>query len=230
MQHVPPTTYPGRRLTEAFVQHSYTFALAPHRPRDLVLRGNHKEATEQLVEWRKEMEQLKALRSSIPNLEQRAMEWCQRANALTLKMNRAEERDQAAFEAAQKEMLNLFRERNNPMLLLLQGASADNVIVEVLYLLALCKHELAELQERRTGHGSPRAVAAWQEAGYWWGRFLLDYPNSLAAPAARRHCAATLLELGQFAESRKQLLDFSGELTDLEKLTRQYLANQLMKK
>jgi hypothetical protein len=219
---------PGARIKAAFADRVGALA-KPGGARDLILRGQYAEATEQLVAVQTKLQQRP---KSVQDVEQNTKEWAETSVRFYADLSRLERAaakgDPAAIpnlEEARRRVDNLWKLVGGPMAYL-DYLTNEPLAVEATYLLAVCKHEQAE----RGGHQPDAATdkAAWQSAQRWWNTFLGNYPDSPAAPAARRNLARALEASGQAVEARAAYeAVLTSNLSPLEKLACKYRASRL---
>jgi hypothetical protein len=213
-------------------------------PRDLILHGRFDEAARLLVAMHGELQRQKA-RPGGPQLDQRLRQWCEKALAAYSDLIRAEQGAGAAggkdapptiAVAVAKERINqLWGPESRPVSDILQRSMAEPMLERVVYLLALCKQEQAEVKQGRAGRPKPPLspterkdlADAWKSASSWWNSYLREYGSAPAAPAARLLRARALQELGDRQAAVVLLEDLSGVASDLEKTSRLYQAKQL---
>jgi hypothetical protein len=159
---------------------------------------------------------------------------------------RAGGKDMGGRDQARAQVEAVWKEGQEPLMVLLEGRSAQVRTADVTYLLGLCKQETAErLQARvdRAGGKAPEADVqaaqeAWKDAVMWWQNYesdlaalLADLPEAAnyrsGAAAARLLHARARLALGEPAAARALLEDTSGDLTPLEQSGRLFLVRQL---
>ena len=155
-------------------------------PRDLILRGQFKEANAALTEMKGAAEADARRAGSVPDLAKGVQAWCDEANRLAAAMLRAERaKDQSAVDAA-KRAFDAFaadHSRTGPVMGLVALAAAAPYAAEVTYLLALSAHESAErsaLRAAAAGDDLGSTRAAWQNARGWWQNYLDAAPRNAA--------------------------------------------------
>jgi hypothetical protein len=216
-------------------------ALRGHMPRDLVLRGRYTEASEFLGKAREELtRQSDSLRSNRGEIDKAAQEWAKFAVREYLKAARSGDaaRSKSAETVAMPEAsMELLQKNEGPMLAMVRGSAAGPMLVDVLYLLALCKHEQAERaqakleQSQKAGKQVSTAESedvrsAWKVAANWWKTYLEHDAAAPNTPSVRRYRARALQFLGQSAEAAAVLRDLSGPFAPLEKTAHLYLARE----
>ncbi len=220
--------------------------LRERMPRDLVLRGRFEEAALLLDAMQGEFRRQKELRAQA-DLDGAVREWCRRAIAVYDALHNAQEQaknprrksaaDPMILEEANEGVKRLWND-GDKVFTMLQGAAAEPLYGEVVYLLALTKQEQAERQQARlegagakaTADEVERAKSAWNEADSWWVTYIQEQQASPNAPTARLFRARAHQCLGERDRAAALLQDLSGNLTDLEKTARLYLATQLKKR
>jgi hypothetical protein len=214
---------PGNRILSHFRALS-TGLYLPGQAHDLILRGQFREATDQLVSVQS---QVKHRPGNPAELMKNAEDWAtaarQYAAALSRQQRGALEPDAAErMEQDKKTAERLWQSPRGP-LTLLQYLVSDPLAAETTYLLGLCKHEEAE----RSSHGDG-AQQSWTTAQQWWKSFLAAYPSHARAPAARRNLARALEAGGQKQAARTEyVVAAETASTPLERLACRYLAEKL---
>jgi hypothetical protein len=223
---------PGNRLQQFFAQ-PFLLPLEPGRARDLILRGQFNEAAEQLVAEQDELRAQKDALKPLPaDWEQQLVKWYNdivAANAQVQKAAREEGAGSNAAKAAAQNELKVWKAGTPVLQPLVLGQALGPRSAQVLYLLALCKHEEAEqlqarLDRAKGAGGDPeRAREAWRTAAQCWEQLLSAFPRLRPAVVARRHLARARVLLGS-PDAAASLLQDLSDLTDLEKTAHLYLA------
>jgi len=210
-------------------------------PRDLILHGRFDEAARLLVAMHGELQRQKA-RPGGPQLDQSVRQWCEKALEAYSDLIRAEQQaggkdapPTTAVAAAKERINQLWGPESRPVSEILHRSMAEPMLERVVYLLALCKHEQAEIKQGRAGRlkaslsasESKDLADAWKSASSWWNSYLREYGSAPAAPAARLLRARALQELGDRQAAVALLEDLSGVTSSLEKTSRLYQAKQL---
>jgi hypothetical protein len=214
---------PGTRIFNHF-RGLATGLHMPGQAHDLILRGQFREATDQLVSVQS---QVKHRPGNPAELLKNAEDWAtaarQYAAALSRQQRGALEPDAAErMEQDKRTAERLWQSPRGP-LALLQYLVSDALAAQTTYLLGQCKHEEAERLSR-----GDSGRAAWTTAQQWWKSFLAAYPNHPWAPAARRNLARTLAAGGQRAAARTEYIAAAESApTPLERLACRYLAEEL---
>jgi hypothetical protein len=215
---------PGMKILNSF--RALTTGLdMPGQAHDLILRGQFREATEQLIAVQTQM---KHRPSNPTELVQNTEDWAKAAREYAADAIRNE---RGGLDAAGLERMNqnrstaerLWQSPRGP-LVYLQFLTSDLVASQTTYLLGLCKHEEAE----RLVSQPEAARPAWQTAQRWWRSFLNSYPTHPSAPAARRSLARALDAGGQRSAARAEYSALAESApTPHEKLACRYLAEKL---
>jgi hypothetical protein len=241
--HRPPVAVGGRVKEDVQIAEVFDF----HGTRDLILRGRYKDAVEELVQMRKQADDQKNQYKTAGDLDDRFDEWCDHVREAQgrLELTKADaakgQATEAEVTAAKNRVTALYAREGQVAMLTLLGRAAEPLGNDVTYQLALCKQEQAEQldarleRRRRAGEAVTEGEAgaareAWEDAGIWWERYLDEYPQGPAAPAARRLRARVCERLGDRETAAGLLADLSGDLTGPEKVARLYLARQLKNK
>jgi hypothetical protein len=218
---------PGDRIRSSFANRALALR-QPGRPRDLQLRGQFQEATEQLVEFQA---QINKRTISERELEVDSRGWAEAASGVYADLIRAERATQTDALAAgslaeiREKIDNLWRNSKGPSMYL-DVVASPFLNEESTFLLALSKHEQAERLTHRKAVTNP---ADWDTTRKWWVQYLNTYPNSPAAGAARRNLAVALAGEGNAEAAKRefQTLADSQSLPGLERLACRILAAQL---
>jgi hypothetical protein len=147
--------------------------LAPPSPRERFQRGQFAEATKLLVkEWDDYTKMTERSRNE-PNRQQTINDWIKRANHLFSQLNGA--MDPAERNLAQQEVNRFWKSDIRGLDLLVEQSLGPAGTAEAIFLLALCKHELAERLSGPDATGpeklSEEAREAWLVAYDWWKRY-----------------------------------------------------------
>ncbi|MFO0843492.1 MAG: hypothetical protein U0797_14005 [Gemmataceae bacterium] len=227
----------GQRLRAAYAGPFLQSLTDPSSPREQLLRGRFSLAVRDLVP---EPPQLMAARARLQQANEKELmgglaDWVRKATAATAEQIRAkggpdEGRANLAAESLWK------WKGAEPIAILMAGAMAGPRAAEVMYQLALCRHEQAARHQARLGLAAAAGVPlpaeaanarkTWTDAEGYWKEFLDANPGRPAAPAGRRLRSESQVALGQAEEARKGLEDLSGPMTDLEKLASLWLARR----
>lgn len=203
--------------------------LSGRMPRDLLLRGGVEEAAGILAIMEAELQrqrQAKKAALAEPGAFAVSAEGAQKGAPPAPAPTSPRERDEQQRREAAR------------VAIIVQGFTADVLVGEVIYQLALAKQELAERAQARVDlalsqHKQPRlaeksaAQAAWTTAAGWWETYLNGDGPRLTPSAARAHLARARLCLGNKDGARTLLEDLNGELSPLEKTGRLYRASHL---
>ncbi|HEX4590935.1 MAG TPA: hypothetical protein VH120_13445 [Gemmataceae bacterium] len=215
---------PGMRVFNNF--RAMTSGLdMPGQAHDLILRGQFREATEQLIAVQT---QVKHRPGNPEELVKNTEEWANAAREYAADLSRKTKGalEHGAVERMEQNRVTAERLWQSPRgpQALLQYVVSDTVAAQATYLLGLCKHEEAE----RAGSQPDAARPAWQTAQQWWRSFLNGYPTHPWVPAARRNLARTLEAGGQRQAARSEYSTLADSApTPFEKLACRYLAERL---
>jgi hypothetical protein len=170
---LPKTNLNGRALedlTTSFLSQFITLRYSPNSPRDLLVRGQYREAMTDLDEIKKTVDNARARIDQDPTVLKDYNRMVTELQALSARVVRPDPSDPNGAEA--QRALNQFR--NNPRIrdverAFVMGLVARPLAAEVVFLTAECVHERAE---RAQAEGSAGAKDQWRNAAEWWQRFL----------------------------------------------------------
>jgi transglutaminase-like putative cysteine protease len=214
---------PGDRVRSQFMNRVAVFS-DPGQAHDLIVRGQFREATDQLVAAQS---RAKHRPGNPAELAKYAEEWANAARRYTAAQSRRERGagDPAALAQmdVDKQLADQLWQSNRGPQAYLEYLVAEPLAAQATYLLGLCKHEEAERKRDQPDAARP----AWATAQQWWRSFLSGYPSSPWAPAARRNLASALERGGQTAAARGEYTTLADSApTPLEKLACRYLAEK----
>jgi hypothetical protein len=228
----------GKRVRDHFAQPFWFYALAPHKARDDIMRGQFHRALPDLV---KEKEycigRMTLMGDDTTELQQRVAKWSEEvAKPLFADQVRAQrERDTVALDAVNRQIEVLWKEAHE-VAILLEGSRSKPRLRETIYAIALCKHEQAvraQIQfELSLDNPDLRqqADAAWNEAANWWAQFP---DGDLRAPVEERVAALRQQAIARArnCEWTKAVDLFSkvdvGGMTNLDRVASLYLARRI---
>jgi hypothetical protein len=240
-----PDIDPGARLRESFAWPFVDLLTNPHKPRAQMLRGHLEEATGGLVDMLGEMQRLRVRLQGEEDLPKVYAQWLEEARKAQADLIRAEEqakRDKtpealAQVKTAQDQVADIWdKQKSEKPGLVLMEAALPPLSTETAYLLALCKHEQAELAQtavdrRKDGAGAKdaaaTAVAAWKEAAGGWKQFLEEFPAARDEAAARLLWARALEKQGDPARAGDILANPPPRTSPWEKITFRMRLQQL---
>jgi hypothetical protein len=220
----------------------------PGMPREQILRGQFREANQELVATRTRVHDQRARAAAdTRRLYEDVRKWWDEILEASGRFELARaDAEKAGIKnpLAVAEVANakaVFDEKwargGQALTVLLDGLVADARGADITYELALGMHELAERRqaalERLRRAGKPTADAekaaekAWRDALNWWDNLGDDRPSPELAAAARRHAARAHEALGQGGEAARLLEDLSGVPAGPEQVARLYLARRL---
>ena len=231
----------GQRVRQVFMDPFTKFTLSPKMARDNMLRGDYKAAITSLSgEITETTDQLRELRKIDKDKMAQIQSWVEQAQkAYAEALRAAGNRDQLAREEAERKIDLLWKSDGAGLLLtVLNGRSARVRAVEAAYYVALCKHEQAELAQRRQNGQGPKgkkgiADREWEQALEKWVEFagvVTENPNVPEREAARRLHGEALARLGRTQEAVEVWeSDVAEPRHPLETVACLYLASRLRK-
>jgi hypothetical protein len=227
----------GQRLRALYAGSFLQPLTEPNTPREHILRGRYNLAVRELVP---EPPMLLSARARLQQAREDELmpglaEWVRRATAAYADLLRARGGPDEARATQAVEGLWKWK-GNEPIAVLMAGAISGPRAAEVMYQLALCRHEQAASYQSRLALAArakltlpadlANARKTWTDAEGYWKEFLEANAGRPSVPAARRLRAESLAALGQQDEARKSLEDLSGPMSELEKLACLWLAKQ----
>jgi hypothetical protein len=234
----PPDREPGRHLRGVFQRQFSAMFLPSASPRDQMLRGYFDEATQALVRERDEINKYGAMIKSDATIGQDFKNWHQEAvdaYAAYYRARAANPVDVGQLKAAEQGIEAAWRRGDQAVMSLLVGSAAQPLSHRCGRLLALCTHEVAELQQSRANR-QPKGIAvdarqssrdAWQAAADWWQAYLEDEYAEHSHSPARIWRARALEALGQRDQAIGLLHELSGITDPIEQLSQLYRARLL---
>lgn len=243
IDRVPKDWDLGIRLRNLFARPFLDFALKPQQPRQQMLHGRLDDAIKGLVETRERWLNAQAVLRGDAELQRQFAKWFDaafkaQADLLIARGKFARQgtpEARANLDKAEAEMNGLWEKSQEPLQVVI-GSAAGPLSAEATYLLALAKHEHAELSEarnlRRANAAEPDKAtqAAWQAASDWWQKYLDDNAAAPAASAARLHRARALEALGERKTALGLLQAAVGSAQGWNKRALQYRIDQLQKR
>lgn len=231
----------------AYFAHPFvTFQLEPRMPRDLVLRGQLKEAAGQLAPLLEQYRIQKDRLQSDPEVYEKFERWKDDLYQAYGAMGRAQDEARKggspeAADAAAVHLEQVKRSGEKVLSVLVDGSAARPRAAQAMYQMALCLHEQAErLQAHadRLARAAPpgdaeaprareAARGAWKDAAGWWDSCIQEYPVTPFSVHARLLHARSRDALGNRDRARALLEDFAGEVPPPQKTARLYLARRL---
>jgi hypothetical protein len=239
-----------RQRLQKFLSRPFAdFPLNPGMPREQLLRGQFREATQELVATRTRVREQRArLGDASDLLNKEVRPWwddvLDASGRFELVRSDAEKsgvKNPLTVPEVANARAVLDKKWANgalPLGVLLDGKVAEARGAEITYELALCMHELAERRQagvdrlRRAGKPVPEAEAkaaekAWRDALNWWDNLSEDRPVPELAAAARLHAARAHEALGHRDDAVRLLEDLSGVPAGPQQVARLYLAKRL---
>jgi hypothetical protein len=203
--------------------------------RDITLRGQFVPAVRELVREQEQWQAMRRRAREATDLEPGIDNWRKRAFEAYAEFGRARGTADQPTAAARVEQVWKWK-GGDAMDIVLGGAMAGPRGAEVMYQLALCRHEQATRHQARVDLAARAGIAAagdidnarktWIDAEGYWKEFLDNNPGRPGLAAASRLLGEAQLMLGQKDEASKTWKDLSTSMTDLEKLARLWLAQQ----
>lgn len=229
----------GQRVRLMFASPFLRPLLEANSARDLLLRGRFSPAVQNLVQEREvwDVGRSRSQSQDTRDLPKLLADWAERARPAHVELLRAQKGtpEEAAANAA-VEALWRFRP-GDAMEVALLGSIAVARGSDVIYQLALCRHEQAARHQMRAdlaaraglppGNDALKARKDWGATESYWKEFVDGNATRPAVAAGRRLHAETLARTGNLEEASKRLQDVSGPMSELEKLASLWLAKQL---
>ena len=230
----------GQMLSSPFI----SSVLDTKLPRDQMLHARYSKAVPDLVREGDELRgQLRAAEND-SQLDSRIATWMNKAREVCMNMETVMQKmDKTPEDVAQvnQELLKLFKSGERDLKMLVAGSIGKPRGEQIAWLLALCKHELAEQQQRRfnatvkaTGQASAQAeqdrLNKWKDAESSWRRFLEDFPTGPGVPHGQMLRGYALEKAGNYEEARRVWREFNRPMAAQEKCARLFLAKNLPEK
>ena len=200
IDRLPKTALSGRplqELTGTLLTQFGALRYAPNTPRDLLLRGQYREATSALEDVKKTVDNARTRMDLDPTVQKDFDRWTNEFQTLTARVLRPDPNDPGGAQAQR----NLEQFRNNPRnrdieRAFVLGNASRPLAAEVAFLMAQCVHERAE---RAQAEGSAQAADHWRNAAEWWQRFLdASAQANSPFPAREPHARDLLARCQQF--------------------------------
>jgi hypothetical protein len=229
----------GNMLSRPFINS----ALEPKLPRDQMLHARYAKAVPDLVREGDELRiQLRGAETD-PNLSQRINNWMDAAKQVftnfdTIMQNKDKTPEDLAM--VNSEIRTLFQKGEKDLLLMIAASIGRPRGEQISWLLALCKHELAEQQQRRfdiqSKTSAPTQLAQqdrlnkWKDCESAWRRYLEEFPIGAGAPHGKLLWGYSLQNLGDKEAAINAWQDVSRPMATQEKAARLFLAKSLKDK
>jgi hypothetical protein len=226
----------GNMLSRPFINS----ALEPKLPRDQMLHARYAKAVPDLVREGDELRiQLRGAETD-PNLSQRINNWMDAAkqvftNFETVMQNKDKTPEDLAM--VNSDIRTLFQKGEKDLLLMIAASIGRPRGEQISWLLALCKHELAEQQQRRFDIQSKTSVPTqlaqqdrlnkWKDCESAWRRYLEEFPVGAGAPHGKLLWGYALANLGDKEAAINAWQDVSRPMATQEKSARLFLAKSL---
>jgi hypothetical protein len=239
---------PGKRIVAFSAQQFIAFQMEPNQPRDLVLRGQFKEAVGQLSGLRDLLRIQKDKLASNPEVREEFDRWKDKLYKAFGEESRARDElrtggSQEAVEEAAAARERVWKSGIGVLSVLVEGGTAEPRSAQATYQLALDMHEQAERLHalaEQLAHGNPPAEAdelkkareeareAWKEAAGWWNTFIQYHPLTPFSNHARLLHAGAQEALRNPERARALLLeDTAHPVSGPDKVARLYMAQRL---
>ncbi len=215
-------------------------------PRDQVLRGQYKEASEALTQILEQARVLKSVREITPELDQEFRKWVAEIKSAYGDLERAQMAARKGgppeeVEAAKRRIADTWKAHQKTLSLLVNGSAAEPRRAQSMFLQAQGMHEQAERAQGRLESLSPAAeaadgasakaaaAAAWRESAGWCESFLQEFPTTPFGGTAQLLLARAQDALGNAGRARAILEDLPGATSGTDRVARLYLARRLKK-
>ena len=229
----------GNMLSRPFINS----ALEPKLPRDQMLHARYAKAVPDLVREGDELRiQLRGAETD-PNLPQRINNWMEAAKQVftsfdTIMQNK--DKTPEDLTMINLEIRTLFQKGEKDLGMMIAGSIGRPRGEQISWLLALCKHELAEQQQRRfdiqSKSSAPTQLAQqdrlnkWKDCESAWRRYLEEFPVGAGAPHGKLLWGYSLANLGDKEAAINAWQDVSRPMATQEKAARLFLAKSLKDK
>ena len=188
IDRLPKTALGGRplqELTGAFLTQFGALRYAPNTPRDLLLRGQYREATSALEDVKKTVDNARTRMDLDPTVQKDFDRWTNEFQTLTARVLRPDPNDPGGAEAKR----NLEQFRNNPRnrdieRAFVLGNASRPLAAEVAFLMAQCVHERAE-RARPRGPPRPPTTGGMRPSGGSGSWTRRPRPTARSRPASR---------------------------------------------
>jgi hypothetical protein len=201
LDRLPKTALSGRPLQElksAFLLHFVALRYGPSTPRDLLLRGQYREATSALEDVKRTVDNARTRMDQDPTVQMEFDRWTKEFQTLMARVLRPDPDDPDGSQARRnlEQFRNNARNRDTERAFVLGNASRP-LAAEAAFLMAQSVHERAE---RAQAEGSAQAADHWRNAAEWWQRFLdASAQANSPFPAREPHARDLLARCQQFA-------------------------------
>lgn len=207
-------------------------------PRDLVLRGRTKEASEALTVALDQANLVLSVRKVTPDVEEEFGRWREEITQAYGNLIRAQAEAKRggpadAVEAARAQIDQVWKNHAKGLMILIEGAAAGPRRFFLMYLLAQAKYEQAEraasASEGEAAAAKGGAATAWKESAGWCESFIQEYPHSVFTPTSRLMLARARAALGQAPQARTLTSQLSAQPSRWEQVAHAYLARHYPK-
>lgn len=229
----------GNMLSRPFINS----ALEPKLPRDQMLHARYAKAVPDLVREGDELRiQLRGAETD-PNLSNRINNWMDAAKRVFTNFDEImqnKDRTQDDIAKVNLEIRTLFQKGEKDLGMMIAGSIGRPRGEQISWLLALCKHELAEQQQRRFDIQSKTSVPTqlaqqdrlnkWKDCESAWRRYLEEFPAGAGAPHGKLLWGYSLANIGDKEAAINAWQDVSRPMATQEKAARLFLAKSLKDK
>jgi len=229
----------GNMLSKPFINS----VLEPKLPRDQMLHARYAKAVPDLVREGDELRiQLRGAETD-PNLSSRINNWMDAAKRVFTNFDEImqnKDKTQDDIAKVNLEIRSLFQKGEKDLLMMIASSIGRPRGEQISWLLALCKHELAEQQQRRfdiqSKTSTPTKLAQqdrlnkWKDCESAWRRYLEELPLGAGASHGKLLWGYALANLGDKESAINAWQDISGSMATQEKAARLFLAKSLKDK
>jgi len=175
-----------REIQQAIAGLFVSFILKPNSDHEKLIRGQFNEVTRSLSQVREDALRAKELADRETGLDAAVAEWLRDAKVVYAELSRAQRRnDPVALSEAQAKLFEFRKYKSAKFDAYVGKIGAEQLLLEATYLIALCKHELAERQQTRLEHSkepnpadAKAARETWATAAEWWDQFRLQHTRA----------------------------------------------------
>lgn len=227
---------PGLTLRETFGGHFVRPLVEANTPRDLILRGRFARAVPELVREQEQWQLARRRRQEAVDLKPKIEEWRRQAIGAYADLRGATGTPNESEAKARYAQVWKWR-LGDPIEVLMNGAIAGPRGAEVMFQLALCRHEQAMRSQLRVdlargadlpvGSDLDTATRTWTDAVGYWKEYLDNNARHPGVVAARRMRGEAQARSGHQAEAVKTWSEAKEPMTQLETLANRWRAKQV---
>jgi hypothetical protein len=239
---------PGQEILARFAAPFILIQMEPGSPRDRVLRGQFKEASEQLSTLREQFRVQKDLLRNNPDVLAEFDRWKDALFKAFGDVSKAQEAarkgtgSQEAVDQSEAQRDQVRKAGARILNVLVDGSAAEPRLAQSTFQLALCMHEQAERAQARAdqlARANPPADAeelaaareaargAWGDAASWWDSYVQSYPGTPFAAHAQLLHARGRDALGNRDRARALLEEGSAGVGPFPTRARLVMAQRL---